>query len=266
MGQINKIIPTEQKHSDNSKYAYWKGKKHTEEYKRMMSEACKGKKVSKETAQKISRARKGIKFSSETRMKISAALKGIPLSEETKRKLSEGHKKKGIRVKMTPEVRAKLRAYRLGRPLSILVRQKQSNALVGKLPANMINGGAYSNIRHGWYDINGKRMHFRSKWEANYALYLDFLKTKGEIKDWEFESDVFIFEKIKFGTRSYRPDFKVFTSKGEIEYHEVKGYMDAKSSTKLKRMKKYYPNVKIILIDRDQYYALAKMGRLFGWD
>ena len=32
--------------------------------------------------------------------------------------------------------------------------------------------------------------------------------------------------------------------------------MDAKSSTKLKRMAKYHPEIKIVLIDKDAYYAI----------
>jgi hypothetical protein len=37
-----------------------------------------------------------------------------------------------------------------------------------------------------------------------------------------------------------------------VEYREVKGYMDSKSRTKLKRMKKYHPAVTVILIERKQ--------------
>ena len=78
--------------------------------------------------------------------------------------------------------------------------------------------GAFCNIKRGYFDINGKKMFFRSKWEANYACYLDFLVKQKQIKKWEYEPDCFIFEEIKFGTRSYRPDFKVTNNDGSVIY------------------------------------------------
>ncbi len=124
----------------------------------------------------------------------------------------------------------------------------------------------YSNIQSGDYENSHGTMYFRSKWEANYALYLDFLVKQGEIDHWEYEVDCFMFEQIKLGTRSYRPDFKVFNKDGTFEYHEVKGYMDSKSKTKLKRMAKYYPEVKLILIDQPVYNDIKKkLGKMLGF-
>jgi len=101
-------------------------------------------------------------------------------------------------------------------------------------------------------------LYVRSGWEANWARYLNWLVELGEIRSWEYECDTFEFEAIKRGSRFYTPDFKVVNKNGSIEYHEVKGYMDARSKTKLKRMAKYYPDVKLILIERDTYYDVAK--------
>jgi len=124
----------------------------------------------------------------------------------------------------------------------------------------------YSKGRMGKYDINGKIIFFRSLWEANYALYLDFLIKNKEIKKWEFEVDTFWFEQIKRGVRSYKPDFKVYNNDGTIEYHEVKGWMDATSKTKLKRMDKYHPEIKMVLIDASYYKDLKnKVGRMVGF-
>ncbi|HFD04779.1 MAG TPA: hypothetical protein ENJ25_01385 [Firmicutes bacterium] len=118
-------------------------------------------------------------------------------------------------------------------------------------------------VKRGYYDINGKNMFFRSKWEANYALYLDFLIKQKQIQKWEYEKDTFVFKKIKFGTRSYKPDFKIYNNIRTIEYHEVKGYMDSKSKTKIKRMAKYYPYIKLIIIDSDIYKDIKrKLGKL----
>ena len=137
--------------------------------------------------------------------------------------------------------------------------------MAGKLPKNMMFGsnGRYPNVQRGDYENSKGTMYFRSKWEANYALFLDFLVEQNEIKSWEYEADVFVFDQIQFGTRSYRPDFKVFNHNDSFEYHEVKGYMDSQSKTKLKRMAKYYPEVKIVLIDSNYYRDLKKkMGKM----
>ena len=130
----------------------------------------------------------------------------------------------------------------------------------------MFGNNHYPNVQRGEYECSKGSVYFRSKWEANYALYLDWLIAQKQIKAWEYEADMFMFEQIKLGTRSYRPDFKVFTNDGLFEYHEVKGYMDSKSKTKLKRMAKYYPEVKLILIDKEYYADLKKkIGRMLNF-
>src|SRR6185369_4619861 len=100
--------------------------------------------------------------------------------------------------------------------------------------------------------------YFRSSWEANYARYLNFLVKNKEIKKWEYEVDTFAFGTIKRGVRFYTPDFKVFNNDGSFIYHEVKGWMDAKSKTRAKRMTKYYPDVKVIIIGKDWFRANGK--------
>lgn len=107
----------------------------------------------------------------------------------------------------------------------------------------------------------------RSRWEANIARYLKFLIEKGEIKKYEYEPDCFEFIKIKRGNRSYTPDFKVYLNNGKVEYWEVKGYMDKESRVKLNRMEKYYPETKIILIEKEQYKEIGKWSRLIAnWE
>lgn len=108
----------------------------------------------------------------------------------------------------------------------------------------------------------------RSRWEANYARYLKFLQERKQILRFEYEPDTFWFEQIKRGCRSYTPDFKVWTSAEKYEYHEVKGYMDQKSRTKLDRMKRYYPNEKVVLIDEPYYKDLKnKLSRMIpNWE
>ena len=123
----------------------------------------------------------------------------------------------------------------------------------------------YENVQSGYYIVGDRKMFFRSKMEANFALYLEFLKVKGEIISWEYEPITFVFEKILFGTRSYKPDFRITKPNGAVEYFECKGYFDKKSRTKLKRMKIYYPNVKVSVIGKAEYRALAKWQKLLKW-
>ena len=111
-------------------------------------------------------------------------------------------------------------------------------------------------------------IYFRSSWEANWARYLNFLIKHGEIKSWEFEPKTFWFEKIKRGVRSYCPDFMITRNDGTQFFQEVKGYMDARSATKLKRMKKYHPEWEVELIDKVRYGAIKRQLSkiLSGWE
>ena len=102
----------------------------------------------------------------------------------------------------------------------------------------------------GWYTSGDRKYYLKSSWELAYAKYLDSELANGTIKWWEYEPDTFWFERIKRGVRSYTPDFKVEYLDGKVEYHEVKGYLDSKSKTKLNRMRIYHPEIVMKLIDR----------------
>lgn len=137
--------------------------------------------------------------------------------------------------------------------------ERMSKVMVKRIKENPKS--VYSNARGGIREDLG--FYVRSKWEANVARYLKFLEERGEIYKWEYEPDTFWFENIKRGTRSYTPDFKVWeTENSEPVYWEVKGYMDQKSKTRLKRMEKYYPKVKIKLIMQKEYNEIGKLSSL----
>ena len=130
-------------------------------------------------------------------------------------------------------------------------------------------GGVNRNSSHR----GGKRddlggMYFRSSWEANWARYLNWRKERGEIAGWQYEPDTFAFEGIKRGSRFYTPDFKVFAPDGTFEYDEVKGWMDPASATKLRRMAKYHPSIRVHIVDSPRYRAVAKvMAKVIpGWE
>lgn len=126
--------------------------------------------------------------------------------------------------------------------------------------------GVFRGVRGGRRpDLDNR--YFRSRWEANYARYLNWLVSAGQIHSWEYEPDTFEFP-VKRGNRLYTPDFKVFNNDGSHEYHEVKGWMDRSSVTKLKRMTIHHKHVKVVLIDSSYYRALAKQisGSIPGWE
>jgi hypothetical protein len=110
-------------------------------------------------------------------------------------------------------------------------------------------------------------IYFRAKWEANYARYLNMLKKLKAIHKWEYEPDTFWFEKIKRGVRSYKPDFKVWDRQGSDPYYiEIKGYLDQKSRTKLKRMAKYYPHIRVDVVSKKEYAEIRKRWADSTWE
>jgi hypothetical protein len=114
-------------------------------------------------------------------------------------------------------------------------------------------------------DLDGR--YFRSAWEANYCRYLNWLVDQWEIIGWEYEVDTFVFHGETRGAITYRPDFKVTERDGSVVYHEVKGWMDGPSKTRLARMAKHYPDVKVIVIGEDEYRAIAKWkGLIPEWE
>lgn len=105
-------------------------------------------------------------------------------------------------------------------------------------------------------DLGG--LFVRSTWEANYARYLNFLKRCKQIEDWKYEVDTFQYAEIKRGSRFYTPDFRIHNLDGSFEYHEVKGYMDQRSATKIKRFRKRFPLLKLVVVGKSEYAAIAK--------
>lgn len=122
--------------------------------------------------------------------------------------------------------------------------------------------------RAGWRIIGQSRKYYRSRWEANYARYLEWLAAAGKVVSWEHEPETFWFDGIKRGSVSYLPDFRVTMPDGSVEYHEVKGWMDSRSRTKIKRMAKYHPGVKLVVIDSKAYAAIERAvgGIITDWE
>lgn len=117
----------------------------------------------------------------------------------------------------------------------------------------------FENIKRGVYQIGNKSYYFRSKWEWEYACYLEWLKKIKEIKDWTYEKRTFEFP-IKHGTTRYTPDFCVYQNTGQHEWHEVKGYLTGKGKTQIRRFKKYFPKEKLVMIEKDWFKAIKQKG------
>ena len=131
----------------------------------------------------------------------------------------------------------------------------------GKLPHNKKHGSWKSD----WRTIGGKKTYYRSRWEANYARYLEFLREAAQIANWLHEPTTFLFVKEQ---SSYLPDFLVTLTNGEIEYHEVKGWMDDRSFTKISLMRKYHPEKKLVLVRSKEYEEIERTygDKISGWE
>lgn len=124
-------------------------------------------------------------------------------------------------------------------------------------PKGNAKGGIRADLGH----------YVRSKMEANVERWLKWRRdVQHDITAYEYEPKRFKFP-VKRGVTSYLPDFRVWES-GMAYYIEVKGWMDPKSKTALKRMAKYYPEIKIELMNGPRYKRLSShLGPLINhWE
>ena len=165
----------------------------------------------------------------------------------SKRIKRNGHPRGMLGKKHTEEVKDRISKAGMGR----VIKEEQ---IIKMLKTREKNGSMAPNHsgrkwKAAWREIGGRLIFARSRWEANYARYLEWLKVNKQIQEWEHEPQTFWFEKIKRGCRSYLPDFRVTSNESNVEYHEVKGWMDDRSKTKIKRMAKYHPSVRLLIFD-----------------
>ena len=176
------------------------------------------------------------------------------------------HPKGMLGKKHTDEVKRIISEAGTGRKVSpeTVMKILKTRAERGTLARNAPHG----KWKAAWREIGGQRIYARSRWEANYGRYLEFLRAAGQIAKWEHEPETFWFESIKRGCRSYLPDFRVTNNDGSIEYHEVKGWMDDRSKTKLSRMKKYHPHIKLRVLDGAWFKSNRRKlsGIVEGWE
>lgn len=76
-----------------------------------------------------------------------------------------------------------------------------------------------------------------NKTECDYARHLELLQRAGELRSFAFEP-----WKLRLADRTfYTPDFVVVLPNGEIECHEVKGFMRDDAAVKLKVAAELHP-------------------------
>ena len=131
------------------------------------------------------------------------------------------------------------------------LKQRETKIKNGTLNPMTNQSNPYSRTKSGKRkDLNNT--FFRSAWEANIARYYNYIGIK-----WQFEPKTFIFSNITRGSVSYTPDFYL---PDEDKWVEVKGWMDGKSKTKLKRFKEQYPEEykKLQLITEKEYNEIKR--------
>lgn len=185
------------------------------------------------------------------------------ISERSKRYIAEnGHPRGALGMKHSQATKDAISRANHDWWASLSEDQKSDHilkAIKGKRDAGIpFAKGARGSWKAAWREIGGQRCFFRSRWEANYARYLEWLRARGDIASWEHEAQTFWFEGIKRGVVSYLPDFKVVTPGGAVEWHEVKGWMDARSKTTIARMGRYHPKEKLVVIQQKQYDEIRR--------
>jgi hypothetical protein len=87
---------------------------------------------------------------------------------------------------------------------------------------------------------------YRSKWEADYARYLESLQHAKLIAGFEYEP-----EKLEIGVGAkYTPDFRVTRLDGSREWREVKGYRREAAMVRIKAAALRFPNDRFVLVTK----------------
>lgn len=193
-------------------------------------------------------------------------------SEIQKRRISmNGHPRGALGMKHTAATKERLAATSLER-WARMTQAEKDDQVFKAIKAKRDKGTPFPNPRGSWKaawrEVGGQRCFFRSRWEANYARYLEWLRTLGQIESWEHEPQTFWFDGIKRGCVSYLPDFKVVNKGGAVQWHEVKGWMDARSKTVIARMAKYHPREILVVVKEKQYMEIKRKvsSLILGWE
>jgi len=92
-----------------------------------------------------------------------------------------------------------------------------------------------------------------NKTERAYAQTLELRKLAGEIQGYDFEPIKLKLAPLTF----YTPDFMVIGNEGQIEFHEVKGFMEDDAAVKIKTAS---------VIHWYAYFYLVTRAKGGGWN
>ncbi len=226
-----------------------------------------------------------LRMSEEAKMKISLASKGKPKSEAHKKALSIARKNSPLARETTKKNLEKMKAYlktdegklkcsevRKGRPPWNIGLTKETDDRVRKYGEKrkgyvcseetrqkMIKAGQARKGRpdllpkHGGRGKGGFREdighYVRSRWEANFARYLNYMGMP-----YEYEPKTFSLS----DTLTYTPDFRIHHHGIDI-YIELKGWMSDKCKQKIDTFRIVCPNEHLLVVGADKYKALAKV-------
>lgn len=141
-----------------------------------------------------------------------------------------------------------------------LALQGKSKETHGDKKKLVISGGYRSHVQ-GWRTIGDKeKTYYRSLWDINTSRYFAWQKSKGWVKDWEYEPKKFKFDKNLYdaGPYQYVPDFRITDNDGNQYWVEVKGWLNPKSKAKLKRFAREFPEERLELWDKTVMDNLRK--------
>jgi hypothetical protein len=92
-------------------------------------------------------------------------------------------------------------------------------------------------VRFNFKALGRKRQGFMNKTEAAYQVRLEGQKAQGLVAWYRFEGI-----KLRLADKTfYSPDFFVMKTNGELEVHEVKGFMLDDANVKIKVAAENYP-------------------------
>lgn len=100
-----------------------------------------------------------------------------------------------------------------------------------------------------------KTIYFYSRWEANFARLMNFLKVK-----WVHQPKTFQLESQKYTPDFYLPEHDI--------YIEIKNFLSDYSKNRDIQFRKLYPKEKLMLILKDDYLDLQNKysGKIKGWE
>jgi len=143
-------------------------------------------------------------------------------------------------------------------------RQEQTNEIFDPDFLQLMSGAKFDKFKETKLGRAMLGVAFRSRWEANVARYFEALRT-GRIST-DFDVINWIYEPFRFrfpverGTIDICPDFALVLRGRPLTLVEVKGHLDKKSETQIRRLKKYYPDIfeNFLLFNGERYRAIEK--------